>query len=346
MRMQIRAWLAAAALAAAFAWTGGAAPRAQSDGALPAPAFHHLHLNSTNPDTAAAWYAKEFPSTSKTNWGGMTALKSPNNVLLLFTKVDQPPATQPQTAVWHFGWHVTSERQTMARLRADGVTLLPLYTGEDDKTVNINSDTYPGTGGVLGLTRAQLEDAKKNSVKPTGGAGFAYIRGPDDALIEVQGDMPAERFNHVHMYHEEPFCSQLWYQKHLNAVAPQGRRGGAEPRTEANCKVPRGADKTWPALEVDGMYRAPSMALAFSDVSMGGYMRQGDKPLVGTRGHLADHIALGVANLDAWASKLRGEGVRFLEQPYKLGDTRAFMIEGPSKEALEIVEVKSIAEVK
>ena len=129
--MQLKAFLGAAALAAAFAWGGGVSPQAQT-GALPAPAFHHLHLNSTNPDTAAAWYAKEFPSTSKTTWNGMTALKSPNNVLLLFTKVDQPPATQPQTAVWHFGWHVTNERQTMARLRADGVTLLPLYTGRDD----------------------------------------------------------------------------------------------------------------------------------------------------------------------------------------------------------------------
>jgi catechol 2,3-dioxygenase-like lactoylglutathione lyase family enzyme len=293
-----------------------------------------------NPEAAAAWYAKEFPSTSKATWGGMTAVKSPNNVLLLFTRVDQPPATQPQTAVWHFGWHVTSERQTMARLRADGVTLLPLYTGEGDKTVNINSDTYPGTGGVLGLTRAQLEDAKRNNVKPAGGPGFAYIRGPDDALIEVQGDMPAERFNHVHMYHEDPFCSALWYQKHLNAAVPQGRRGGAEPRTEANCKAPRTPDKTWPALEWDGMYRAPSIALAFSDVSMGGYIRQGDRPLVSTRGHLADHIALSVANLDPWIAKLRGEGVAFLEQPYKLGDTRAVLIEGPSKEALELVEVK------
>lgn len=337
--MRIARFLGAAVLAAAAASAGGEAPRAQSD-ALPPPAFHHLHLNSMNPEAAAAWYAKEFPSTSKTTWGGMTALKSPNNVLLLFTRVDQPPATQPQTAVWHFGWHVTSERQTMARLRADGVTLLPLYTGEGDKTVNINSDTYPGTGGVLGLTRAQLDDAKKNNVKPAGGPGFAYIRGPDDALIEVQGDMPAERFNHVHMYHEEPFCSALWYQKHLNAAMPQGRRGGAEPRTEANCKAPRTADKTWPALESDGMYRAPSIALAFSDVSMGGYIRQGDRPLVSTRGHLADHIALSVANLDPWIAKLRGEGVAFLEQPYKLGDTRAVLIEGPSKEALELVEVK------
>ena len=40
-----------------------------------------------------------------------------NNALPPFTKVDPPPATQPQTAVWHFGWHITNERQTMAGSR-------------------------------------------------------------------------------------------------------------------------------------------------------------------------------------------------------------------------------------
>src|ERR1051325_10719320 len=94
----------------------GLATVAAQPAALPAPGFHHLHLNSMNPEAAAAWYAREFPSTSKATWGGMTALKSPNNVLVLFTKVEQPPATQPQTAFWHFGWHVTSERATMGRL--------------------------------------------------------------------------------------------------------------------------------------------------------------------------------------------------------------------------------------
>ena len=68
-------------------------------------------------------------------------------------------------------------------------------------------------------------------------------------------------------------------------------------------------------------------------------MRQTDQPMVSSRGHLYDHFALSVADLDAWITKLRGEGVTFLEQPYKLGTSRAVMIEGPSREAIELVEV-------
>ena len=79
--------------------------------------------------------------------------------------------------------------------------------------------------------------------------------------------------------------------------------------------------------------------MAFGDVALPCYMRQGDQPLVPTRGHLYDHIALAVRDLDAWIAKLRGEGVTFLEAPYWLGDARAVMIEGPSREAIELVEV-------
>jgi hypothetical protein len=41
-----------------------------------------------------------------------------------------------------------------------------------------------------------------------------------------------------------------------------------------------------------------------------------------------------------WVAKLRAEGVTFLEQPHARGDTRAVMTEGPSREALEPVEVR------
>jgi hypothetical protein len=51
-----------------------------------------------------------------------------------------------------------------------------------------------------------------------------------------------------------------------------------------------------------------------------------------------DHVALSVENLDAWVAKLKAENVKFLMQPYKFGATRAVMIEGPSLEAIELVE--------
>jgi catechol 2,3-dioxygenase-like lactoylglutathione lyase family enzyme len=317
-------------------------PAIGSQSPLAAPTFHHLHLNSVNPEAAIEFYVKAFPSTSKGTFAGQPALRSPNNVWVLFNKIAAPPATQPQTAFWHFGWHVTDVRATLDRYLKQNITLVPLYTGsgEGTGTVFVSSDTYPGTGGVLGLTRAQVADAKAKGVKPAGGAGFAYLRGPDDSLVEYQGNMPAERFNHIHMYQEQPYCAQLWYQTHLNVAVP-APRAGQVVRTEANCRVERGPDRTLPALDWDGMFRTPAVQTTiFGDVSLYFYMNQGATPAGPTRGHLMDHFAVGVGDLDAWIAKLKNENVTFLEQASTIGGLRAVMIEGPSKEAIEIVEVK------
>ena len=130
----------------------------------------------------------------------------------------------------------------------------------------------------------------------------------------------------------------IWYQKHLSAPLRPGYDGTT--LTEENCTVPRHPDRTWPALKEDGMFRTPRAGVEFGDVSMMWYANQGDRPLASSRGQLQDHIALSVEDLDTWMDKLRGQGVKFLEEPYPLGDTPAVMIEGPSREALELVEVK------
>ena len=307
---------------------------------LPAPGFHHLHLNSVDPDAAIDFYIRQFPRSTKTRWADLPALACPNDVLVLFDRVPTVPTTTPQSAMWHFGWHVTDTRASLETYQQHkDVTLLPLYTTDEGGSVWICSDSWPGTGGAPGRTKAQIADAIATGVQPTRIGGFGYMAGPDGALVEYAGNYPAERFNHIHMWHDDVFCAQLWYQTHLNAPVPAGR-ASETPLTERNCTVPRGADRSWPALSREGMFRNPRAAVEFGDVGLFWYARQGDAPLASPRGQLYDHFALSVTDLDAWIAKLRGEGVRFLEEPYRLGDTRAVMIEGPSREAIELVEVR------
>jgi hypothetical protein len=279
---------------------------------------------------------RQFPSTTKATVAGLPALKA-GRVYVLFTNVSTPPPTQPQTAIWHFGWHVVDVQENRkAYEQRKEVPLLPLYTTDEGGSVLVSSDTWPGANGSLGRTKAEIAEARATGIQPTHGAGFAYLEGPEGAIIEYQGNMPAERFNHVHLFEQDPFCAELWYQKHLNTrVTPVA---GRSPYTEANCKVPR-PERSWPALQREGMLRMPG-SVTFNDVTLNWHVQQNDTPLVSSVGHLADHIGLSVTNLDAWVAKLQGEGVKFLKQPYKLGDLRAVMIEGPSREALELVEVK------
>jgi catechol 2,3-dioxygenase-like lactoylglutathione lyase family enzyme len=305
---------------------------------LPAPGFHHLHLNSVDPEAAIAFYVRHFPRSRATRWGGLPALAAPRDVLVLFTRVAAPPPTSPPTAIWHFGWHVADTRASLETYRGrPDLTLLPLYTTDEGGSVWISSDSWPGAGGVPGRTRAQIAEARASGLPPTRTGGFGYMRGPDEALVEYAGNYPAERFNHVHMFQDDPFCAQLWYATHLNARAIAGRTGGLAMSAE-NCRVPRGPERSWPALNQEGMFREPRAGVTFGDVALPWYARQDDRPLAPSRGHLHDHIALSVSDLDAWVAKLRGEGVTLLDAPYRLGDTRAVMVEGPSREAIELVE--------
>lgn len=333
-----KALLSTVVIATSLATRGVPALEAQAAD-LPAPGFHHLHLLSTDPDAAVDWYTAQFASATRTTWEGMPAVAAPNNVLLVFTKVDTPPLTSPQTAIWHFGWNVTDERASFADYQQRHVSLAPLYTGDGDDFVYVSSDTWPGAPGSLGRTKEQIAEAKAQNLQPRGGAGFGYLNGPDGVWIEYAGNYPTERFNHVHMFYDDPGCATLWYQQHLNVQPRQGRGAPSEPITAANCKVENDYTRSWPALTEDGMVRTARGGAAFGDVTVSGYVRQYPTPLVSSLGHTADHIGLSVTDLDAWVAKLRSEGVKFIKEPYKIGDARAVMIEGPSKVALELVEV-------
>ena len=307
---------------------------------LPTPGFHHLHLNSVDPAAAIDFYVRQFPSTRGGEWGGHPALFSPNDVMSLFDKVDRPPPSEPQSAIWHFGWHVTDAQATTKRFGdRPEVRMRPLYTSDEGGSVLVSSDTWPGEAGALGRTKAEIAEARAKRIQPTHKGGFAYMSGgPEDALFEIAGDYPQERFNHVHMWHEHPFCALLWYKKHLNAPVRAGFPD--TDLTETNCRVPRGADRTWPALNREGMFRTPRAGVEFGDVVLTWYANQKSEPLVPSRGQMQDHIGLSVGDLDAWIGKLKGDGVTLLDGPYRLGDTRAVMIEGPSREAIELVEAR------
>lgn len=329
-----RAMKAAGLLLAALPWAPLSCAEAQTP--LPQPHFHHLALNSTDPDAAIDFYRKQFPSTSRTSWEGMPALMSPSHVLIVFQKVAAPPAADPEiTAYWHFGWAVPDSRKSLEVFRGRNL-LVPFYTDDQGDYVGISSDTFPYPPGVPGRTKAQIAEAMARHLEPRRTAGNGYVFGPDRAIVEFTGDAP-ERFDHVHMWQDDPLCAQVWYVTHLEA-SPRREPAPPTPITGDNCNTPRAPDPSWPSLDKKGTYRFPTGGVSFDDVAMNWYMNQTDRPLAPTLGHLMDHVTLSVSDLDAWTAKLEREGVVFLTPPHRIGATRAVMIQGPSHEAIELME--------
>src|SRR5262245_20743449 len=64
--------------------------------------FHHVHLNSTDPSKAIAWYLKTFPVTSKATVGGFDGVAS-ETMFVLVSKTAAPPSTTLDSAIWPFG---------------------------------------------------------------------------------------------------------------------------------------------------------------------------------------------------------------------------------------------------
>jgi predicted enzyme related to lactoylglutathione lyase len=307
----------------------GQAPLAQSG-----IRFHHVHLNSVNPSAAADFYTKAFTTSVKTTFNGDVAVRTVNGPYLLFTKVASPPPTQPQSAIWHFGWNTPDSRAYLERFHAMKLDVVPMYADPERTVIEISSDALPNFP-----TTAKIGELRSQGVQPARVGGFQYLRGPDASLVENAGNFPSEYFNHVHMFHEDPACAQLWYTTHLIGGVPgAGGQGRGTPITADNCKRSY-EEVTWPAFDAIGMVRNPAGAVLVSDMASI-LIRPRHGPYVSPRGQIVDHFALSVPDLEATMSRLKREGVKVTEEIHRWGTMRAAMIEGPDLVAIELIDMK------
>src|SRR5215831_13061248 len=147
----------------------GRAPLAQSG-----IRFHHVHLNSVNPDAAADYYTKVFTTSVKTTFNGEVAVKTVNGPYLLFTKVATPPPTQPQSAIWHFGWNTPDSRAYLERFHAMKLEVVPMFADPENSIIEISSDALPNFP-----TTAKVRELRTQGVQPARVTGFQYLHGPE-----------------------------------------------------------------------------------------------------------------------------------------------------------------------
>ncbi|MBI4421498.1 MAG: VOC family protein [Gemmatimonadetes bacterium] len=312
------------------------------------PELHHVGLNSVDPDRAIDWYLRVWPAARKTVVAGRPGVQA--EMLLLFNKVSAPPPgawrddlhrSDPQSPFWHIG-AFTNTTNLRERLKAAGVTNLPLFTSPEDTVGVWRSGLAPYAGNH---TRSQL--ATVPPAAPREG-GFSYVVAPDGVLFEFTGGpTTTEALSHIHFFHEQPLCAANWYVEHLGMELPPVREGTGPERPRPPwdpCAVPH-AEATWPSLERVGTIRQPAGNVRFANGAMAWYPRQcqaercgRDQPLSPSRGQALDHIAFRVGNLDALLATLRRSGVKILAEPNAFGAGRAFMIEDPDGLAIELIE--------
>ena len=174
-------------------WLGGAS--------LPPPRLHHVHLNVVDPERSVRFYTRAFPTTSRTEVAGWSAVQS-EGVYLLFNTVTSPRSAEHDAALWHFGWNSPDTRGDYERLAAEGV----------------NFFRVPPPSGHLWTPDG-------NDVEIAPGSAASGGSGP-------------RAFNHVHLMSAAPLCAAAWYEATLGLSrmpSPQVPHAAG-----ARCDVPFG----------------------------------------------------------------------------------------------------------
>ena len=359
--------IAVAALAFAFSTEYTVATRSQqSVSSLPLPTYHHIHLNSVDPERSLEWYAKYWPAGRKTSVAGFPAFQG-GDLHLLYTKVGkQAPGgfdknmhrSVPQSAFWTFGSGVVDTAGLVDRLTTldrKRFEFLPVYAGPDDKKGVIRSALAPQGDQLLTVSQLKERAEREKSAPPAarpGNQDFGYLVDPDGMLVEFNSAMQDHFWSHNHFWHERPLCAANWYVEHLGMQLTPARdpRTGemvARQRWEP-CDVPVG-EVGYPSFMPQGQLRIPIGNVRFANGTWAWYTRQcrdgrcgpgNDKPLAPSRGQVVDHVALAFPDLDAVMARLKATNVTIAKGPYKFGDTRAVMIEDLDGLGLELVETK------
>lgn len=335
----------------------------QAAAALPMPAFHHIQLNSVDPERSLRWYEQYWPRGKRTTFDGQPAFF--DDIYLIYHKVDtQAPGafdrklqrSVPQSAFWTFGSTVVDSLELFNRLSKAGrdFEFLPVYTGPDDDKGVLHSALGPYGDQLLTLTQLKERAAKGSKAEGvTSNQDFGYLIDPDGVLVEFNKGTEPNFWGHSHFWHEQPLCAANWYVKHLG-VQFSPRRDPATGQTVASpapwspCDVPVG-EVSYPSFIRSGQLRIPIGTVRIANGGWSWYTRQcrfgrcgpgNDQPLSKSKGQVVDHIGLAYPDLDAVIAHLKSTGWPIQRGPYKRGDTRAIMIEDMDGLSLELVEKK------
>jgi len=273
----------------------------------PVAHFHHLHLNTTDPQAAIEFYTSKLESEKRKFAGGQDAVYA-HKSWLLFTKVNTPPKSEVTSGIWHMGWGGGDNMKETYQKQLDSGTKFAT-------PITDLSDQCDGQGG-------------------NGRFFFAYIDAPDHALIELNTTAAGNRyFGHVHLLSNDPIAAGEWYMREFGLT----RRGQGPPSREPRYRCGR---QTGPSvsLMMDDVnviiYPAGNAKAAFPEAW------KNREDLESSKGHSIDHLGFSVDNLDQTLDRLKRDGVTVTDAPRSVldGKIKFAFIEGPDHVRIEILE--------
>jgi catechol 2,3-dioxygenase-like lactoylglutathione lyase family enzyme len=262
--------------------------------------FHHLHLNATDPKADIEFYTTKFDA-EKARFQGLVDAVWAQKSWVLFQKVATAPPSEVVSTNWHFGW------------------------GAEDMKAAYQKQLDSGTKFATPIT--DISDIG-GGPPDTGRFFYAYVLGPDGALIELN-TAQHHHFGHIHLLSADPVATARWYEKQF------GVKAHSSPQVHTYRDVQIAPSATFMMDNVSVIIYP--IEYAISSHMPGWENRKTFEP---TKGRVVDHIGISVPNLDDAIAKLRKEGVTITDEPKSIagGKVKFAFIEGPDKMRIEIIE--------
>lgn len=269
--------------------------------------WHHVHINSVDPDKSIAYYGRHF-NAEAARFAGDNAVKTQNS-WLLFDKVDQPASIKMTSAIWHIGWGAPDPQAEFERQKALGNTIFT-----------------PLTDISRGLAAYGVSSFF-----------FMYVASPDRTLIELN-TAPTNEFGHLHLFSADPRTASEFYVRFFGAT-PKSLGPGDQPTRLQTAGAGFQIGSSW-SLQLDNVNIIISpVASAQRDFADDW---KGLTELQSPRGGVNDHIGISVSNLDRAIATFSAQGVPVLQQPATLApNIRHAFVEGPDRIAIELIEDRS-----
>jgi catechol 2,3-dioxygenase-like lactoylglutathione lyase family enzyme len=263
--------------------------------------FHHLHLNATDPKADIEFYTTKFDA-EKARFAGVMDGVWAQKSWMLFAKAASAPPSEVVSTIWHFGW------------------------GAEDMKATYQKQLDSGTKFQTPIT--DISDIGGNPNAKMGSFFYAYVEGPDGALIELN-TAPYHRFGHIHLLSADPVATAAWYAKQF----------GVKPRSNAQVHMYRGVQIGPSASFMMDNVNVIIYPMEYAITSkMPGWENR--KTFEPTKGRVVDHIGISVPNLEDAMAKLRAAGVTVTDEPKSAagGKIKYAFIEGPDRMRIEIIE--------
>ena len=273
--------------------------------AFPAAHFHHLHLNTTDPQAAINFYTSKF-DCEKARFAGLLDAVWAQKSWMLFAKTSAPPPWELTSAIWHFGWGAEDMKSTYQKQLDMGTKFFNPLTDISD---------IGGNKGAKDLFY------------------YAYVEGPDRALIELN-TANHHRFGHLHLFSADPVSAGEWYMKYFGATRRATAPPSRAPRFYRDFQI--GPSMSMMMDNVNIII----FPIEYSKKAYADHWKKGQTEMDSTKGRVVDHVGFSVDNLAEDLETLRKASIKVTDEIKSVagGKIKYAFIEGPDKIRIELVE--------